>query len=142
MIPARAQILLFRSLLLAVVVAAAANGGCNESPAVTDTLQLGNGPLVASGGRGARTSDTLFESPESYQVAAYYGRESLPEHSRLDGSMNISNPGPRLATNEWTQDPAPDLTNIRYIYLPTYVSSSSMVVPVFQRERQYWRGFR
>lgn len=141
MIPARVQMLLFRGLLLAVIVAAAISGGC-ESPAVTDTLGLSDGPLVASGGRGGRSSETIFESPESYQIAAYYGRESLPENSRLDGLMNISNPGPRLATSEWTQYPAPDLTQVRYVYLPSHVSTSSMVIPVYQRERQYWRGFR
>lgn len=117
-------------------------GGCamphNESLALVD------GPHTYSGGRAASGSDTLFDNPEANAVYAMYGgREAFGEYARLDSRMNIAGGGsPRLATAEWPQDPAPDATNIYYTYLPVSTSTSSQLVPVYRRERPYWRGWR
>ena len=138
MITLRAEILLGRALLFVVLAASAFCGGCDTSR--SESMSLGDGPLVASGGRAAADSEALFEVPEVNALAVAYGRENLPEYSRLDGRMNIDNPGPLLATNQWPQAPAPDATRLRYVFLPVYTSTSSQAVPVYLPERPYWRG--
>lgn len=136
----RAEILLCRALLAAVLAASAFCGGCNMP--VYESMNLGDGPLVASGGRAAANSEAVFEVPEANALAVAYGRENLPEYGRLDDRMNIDNPQPRLATAQWPQYPSPDATRLSYVYLPLINSSSSQVVPVYLPERSYWRGHR
>lgn len=117
-------------------------GGCamprNESLALVD------GSHAYAGGNGASGSDTLFDNPEANAVFAMNGgREAFGEYARLDGRMNIAGDGPsRLATAEWPQNPAPDATSIYYTYLPVSASASSQIVPVYRRDRPYWRGWR
>lgn len=134
----RAQWHVLRAALVAAVAASVIIGGCDDkSQARYETLTLGNGPLVASGGTAGRNSETLFDGPEARAIATAYGRESLPEYSRHDGAMNISDPGPRLATADWPQDPAPDANYVRWVAYPAYSDSSVQLVPVYQRVGQY-----
>lgn len=122
--------LLCRVMLLATLAACALSGGCEM--ARHETMALGNGPLVADGGRAASSSEAVFEVPEANALAVAYGRENLPESYRLDGRMNIYSPVPRLATNQWPQDPVPDATRVRYVYLPVTTNESSMTIPVYR----------
>ena len=87
---ARAEMLLCRVMLLATLAACALSGGCEM--ARHETMALGNGPLVADGGRAASSSEAVFEVPEANALAVAYGRENLPESYRLDGRMNIYSP--------------------------------------------------
>ncbi|MFT3683826.1 MAG: hypothetical protein QM783_02680 [Phycisphaerales bacterium] len=132
----RVQILVTRALLLAASLAIALTGAGCQMPSF-ESMNLGDTSAQYSGGTAGANSEAVFEPVESRMVAALYGRENLPESSRLDGRMNIDNPQPRLATADWPQYPAPDAANVRYIYLPVSTSTSSQLIPVYQRKRQY-----
>jgi hypothetical protein len=134
----RVEAMLLRAVLLATSAATVMLGGCAD--ARTESLNLGDGPSAAYGGRAGAGSEALFDTPEANAVVAYYGREALPEYARLDDRMAIAGETqPRLATSDWPQYPAPDANRVRIIYLPIYTSTSTQAVPVYQRERQ-WRG--
>lgn len=138
----RVEAALFR---VAVAVSTALTlfvGGCAMPH--NETLALGDGPRTFSGGGAARSSDAIFDSPEANAVFAMNGgREAFAEYGRLDARMNIAGDGPqRLATAEWPQNPAPDAISVYYTYLPLSTSVSSQTVPVYRRERPYWRAWR
>lgn len=131
-------------LLTAAAIAVACASGCQSRQVGGgyDQLTLGNGPRAVSGGRAGANSETLFfEGAEAREIAALYGRENLPEATRLDGRMNIDNPQPMLATSQWPQEPMIDATRVYYTYLPVNTSSSSQIVPVYLREHQWGGGY-
>jgi hypothetical protein len=132
----RLQSLITRALLLAASVAIALTGAGCQMPSY-ESMTLGDTAAQYTGGTGAANSESLFESHETRAIATLYGRENLPESYRLDGRMNIDNPQPRLATADWPQYPALDAASVRYVSLPVFTSTSTQIIPVYQRERQY-----
>lgn len=138
----RVEVLFLRVAIAASTALTLFIGGCAMPH--NETLALVDGPHTYSGGNAASGSDAIFDNPEANAVYAMYGgREAFGEYARLDSRMNIASDAPqRLATAEWPQDPAPDATNVYYTYLPLSTSTSSQTVPVYRRERPYWRGWR